>query len=205
MRHLAPLALVLALPFVQERVSKKAPTFEELHPAIASAYAEGRYGLAMNKTRELLAVLSPKWTESILAALPAAPEGYEIVPQKKPAGGSAMANGALAAMAASVGTVVEQKYKGDGDTLQVTVTADSPMAQMFAMWITNPALLGEGAEAVKYGAYDAILKQEGQGWSLQILIGSSLVEAKGRKATDELLLKLFDQQAVDKLAKELVF
>ena len=199
---LLPLSLALgaALPFAQERVSKKAPSFEELHAEIGRAHADGRYGLAMNRTRELLGVLAPKWTEAILAALPAAPEGYEVVPQKKQ---NANAGGMLAAMATSMGTVIEQKYKGADGTLQVTVTADSPLVQMFGMWVSNPALLGEGAELVKYGSYNAILKQEGSGWSLQILIGNSLVEAKGRKASDELLLKMFDQAAVDRLAKEL--
>lgn len=199
---LLPLTLAAgaALPLAQERVSKKAPTFEELHSTIQRAYADGRYGLAMNKTRELLGVLAPKWTEAILAALPAAPEGYEVVPQKKQAQAP---GGMLAAMATSMGTVIEQQYKGAGDRLQVTVTADSPLVQMFGMWVSNPALLGEGAELVKYGPYNAILKQEGSGWNLQILIGNSLVEAKGRKASDELLLGMFDQAAVDRLAKEL--
>jgi hypothetical protein len=200
---LVPIALVVAaaLPFAQERVSKKAPSFEEIYPQIDRAYQDGRYGLAMAKTRELLGVLSPKWTDSILDKLPAAPEGYEIVPQKQ----QPAASGMLAAMATTMGTVIERKYKGNGDTLTVTVTAGSPMVQMFSLWVTNPALLGEGAELVKYGEYNAILEKEGSSWSLQILIGDSLVEAKSRKASDEFLLEMFDQAAVDRLAGELVF
>ncbi len=191
------LALFAAVPFAQERMSKKKPpTFEEIHPAIAEAFKAGQYGLAMSKTRELMTVITPKWHEAILAALPGAPAGYTIVPQRKQ---NPQAASALAALTASIGTVVEQKYKGEKGTLICTVTADSPMIQMFGMWVKNPALLGEGAELVKYGEYDALLKKEGDRWSLQIVIGSSLVEAKGQ-VSDEFLLRMFDQKVVDRLA-----
>lgn len=195
---LAPLlALSAAIPFAQERVNKKkTPEFKDVHTAIAAAYEAGNYGLAMSKTRELLTVLTPKWQEAILAALPAAPQGYTILPQEKQ---DAQATAALAAFSASVGTVVEQKYKGDGGIVSVQVTADSPMLQMFSMVLDNPAMLSEGQELVKYGEHKALLKQEGSRWTLQIVIDSSMVEVKGN-VSDEFLLRMFDQKAVDKLA-----
>jgi len=195
---LAPLlAISAAIPFAQERATKKkAPEFKDVHTAIAAAYEAGNYGLAMSKTRELLTVLTPKWHEAILAALPAAPEGYTILPQEKK---DPQATAALAALSASVGTVVEQKYKGEGGIVTVQVTADSPMLQMFSMVLANPAMLGEDQELIKYGDHKALLKQEGQRWTLQIVIDNSMVEVKGN-VSDDFLLRMFDQKAVDRLA-----
>jgi len=96
-------------------------------------------------------------------------------------------------------TMIERRYKGESGTLSCQVTADSPMIQMFGMWVKNPAMLGEGAELVKYGEYDAVLRKESDRRSLQIVIGTSMVEAKGR-VSDEFLLRMFDQKVVDRLA-----
>jgi hypothetical protein len=194
------LLLFAALPLAQERVTKKGPPeFKDVHAEVARAYEAGKLGLAVSKSKELLGVLQTKWGEAILAALPAAPEGFELVPQKKQ---DPQAAGMLAAMAGAVGTVVEQKYKGDGVTITATVQADSPLIQMFSMWVANPSMLGEGAELVKYGDVNAVLKKEGRGWSLQILIGTSLVDAKGAK-DDAMLLRMFDQAVVDELSRVL--
>ena len=190
-----------ALLHAQERVKKKGPPeFKEVHAEVARAYEAGKFGRAVHECKELLAVLQGKWTEAILAALPAAPEGFEVVPQREQ--DNAQAAGVLAAMAGTVGTVVEQKYKGAGQTISATVQADSPLVQMFAMWVANPSMLGPDAELVKYGDLNAVLKNDGRTWSLQLLIGTSLVEAKGAK-DDELLLRMFDQAAVDELSRVL--
>lgn len=194
---LPALCLSATLPLVQERVSKKGPPeFAEVHAEVARAFNAGKFGTAMNKAKELLSVVQTAWTKEILAALPAAPEGFEIVPQKKQ---NAQAAGFAAAMSGAMGTVIEQSYKSGGKRITATIQADSPLIQMFSMWVANPAMLGDDAELIKYKEHNAVLKKQGRGFSLQILIGSSLVEAKG-DATDDQLLKMFDQTAVDKLA-----
>jgi len=206
-RTFGPLVLasaLVALPLAQERVGRKGPaSFQEVYAALGKAHADGRPGLAMQKCRELLGVLAPELTAAVLAALPAAPEGYEIVPQPKAAQGGTQL---LASLQVAAGTTIEQRYtRQGGGGVTARVTADSPLLQMFAMWVANPALLGEDAELVKYGAYDAILKKKGRGWSLQIVIGSSLIDVETASESDEFLLAMFPQAAVDRLAKVLVY
>ncbi len=194
---LLPIALLafVALPFAQQRVTKKAPEFEKIHAEIGRAYAAGEFGHAVKQGKELLVVLQSKWKGQILAAFPAAPEGFEIVPQKKE---DPRAAGVMAAMSGAIGTVIEQKYKAGRRTITVQVQADSPLIQMFSMWVANPSMLGEDAELIKYeNGLNAVLKKEGRGYSMQMVPGVSLVEAKG-DATDDELLKLLSQAAVDK-------
>lgn len=207
--RLAPLALaaVVAVPFAQERVSRKEPaTFDDVHGAIAQAFRAGEFGRALAKTRELIGVIAPRLTEAILGAMPPAPEGFTIQPQPE-RNQQQQQNPMLSALTAGIGAVVEQRYTGpNGARVQVTVTAESPLVQMFGMWVSNPAVLGPGAELIKYDEYDAILRKEGSGWALQMVIGTSLVEAKGQGegVDDELLLKMFTQARVDGLAKVLL-
>jgi len=195
------LIVFAVIPFAQERVSKKGPPeFKELHAAVARAHDAGNFGLAVSKAKELVVVLQAKWSKAILAALPAAPDGFAIVPQEKQ---DPRAAGMLAAVASAVGTVVEQKYEGNGQTITTTIQADSPLIQMFSMWVANPTMLGPDAELVKYGDINAVLRNDGGRWSLQILIGTSIVEVEGAD-DDEFLLRLFDQAAVDALGRVLV-
>ncbi len=206
MSRLVPLALSLAClsavaaPLVQERVKKKKPAdFQSIHAALGESWKAGQYGRAQRQCRELAGLIAQKRVEVVLAALPAAPAGYEIVQDERSKQNAQ--NPMAAAMMASVGQVIERRYqsKEKGDRIDVTLTVDSPLAQMFAMWVQNPAMLGEEAELVRYGEHTAILKKEGAGWNLQILLGETLVEVKSRKATDDELLALFDQAAIDRL------
>lgn len=132
------LAALAAVGVAQERTKpKELPSFEKIHAAIKTHYEAGAYGKAMVAARELSAILNEKRSMAILAAMPAAPEGYEQVPQKK-----AEANPFAGAMAASVGSVVTQQHRGTNGTIRVTITADSPMLAMAGMMFENPALLG---------------------------------------------------------------
>lgn len=195
----------VAVAAVQERVKRKTVAdFPTVHAEIGSAWKAQKYGLCMERTRDLLTLITIERTAVILAAFPPAPAGYEIVPRKQAA--ETAANPFAASMMASIGSIVERKYRateGRG-SVQMTVTADSPLVQMFSMWITNPAMLGEGAELIKYGQYNAVLKPEGSGWSLTLLIAHSLCEVKTRTESDEFLLKVLDQAAVDRLAKAIL-
>lgn len=194
----------VAFAAVQERVKKQsAADFPSIHAEVGRAWEAKKYGTCLERTRELLALISEKRTAAILAAFPPAPAGFEVVPQKKSA---EAANPFAAAMAVSVGSVVEQGYKsseGRGQ-VQMTVTADSPMVQMFSMWVTNPAMLGADAELIKYDQHNAVLKKEGSGWSLMILIDSSICELKTRSESDEFLLAMMPQAQVDRLAAALL-
>ena len=90
-------------------------------------------------------------------------------------------------------------------TPRVTVTADSPLIAMFSMMIGNPAMIPAGSELIKYGRHNAILetRKNDQGFKLQIVIDSSLIDVDARGLTDEQLLRMFDQAAVDRVAAAL--
>lgn len=201
---LIALMLVSVGAQAQQRVKKKGPAdFDGLHQALGAAWAAGEYGKATAQARELMALVSLKRSEAIVAAMPAAPAGYAVVPPRKKRN---EANNPLAGMAAMMGSVASQKYRAEGKNgrLEVNVTADSPVAQMFKVWATNPAALGPDAELIKYNDADAILKKQRRGWSLQILLGKDVIEVKSSDAlSDEQLLGWMNQAALDKLAAAL--
>ncbi|MEM7254295.1 MAG: hypothetical protein AAF493_22990 [Pseudomonadota bacterium] len=197
------LAVSMTSAQAQQRVKKKTPEdFAGIYKVLGEAWEAGAYGKANKSVRDLLALISIKRTETILSAMPSAPEGYEVVPQRKKKSAS---HNPLAGMAAAMGTVISQKYRpaAGGRNLEVSVTADSPMAQMFKMWMTNPAMLGADAELIKYNQYDAVLKKQGKGWNLQVLIGKDVVEIKVPNENDDFTLGWINQGAVDALAMAL--
>jgi hypothetical protein len=196
---LIPVALILlaVLPLAQQRASKKVQTFGELQKEVVRLHDAGQFGEALAKCKAVIVILQEKWSGQILDALPAAPEGFEVVPQKKK---SRQEAGMMAAMSGAVGTVIERQYQKGTDKITVTVQADSPLIQMFSMMVANPAMMGEDAELITYeGEIKAVLKKERNGsYSLQLVIGSSLVECKG-KISDEVMLGMFNQRAVNRL------
>ncbi len=208
--HIIRLLLGIALTFAgtsfdavaQERVKLKgAADFGALHAQIKSDYEAGRFGSAFKAARELTAIIAMKRAETIRAALPDAPEGYQKMPAKKD--DDVRGNPMLAAMAAGIGTVVEQVYKGPDGRIRVTVTADSPVIAMFNAMFSNPALLGKNQERIKYGDIMAVLETSGERKTLKIVIDNTLVEAKFPQQNDELIFAMWDQKAVDRLQEAL--
>lgn len=189
----------LSLGLVQERVKKNEPKdFATLHAALGQSWTDQQYGKSLDLARDLMGLIGEKRTEVILASLPAAPAGFEIEKQRE----NNNAANPFANALVGFGNVIEQKYRetSAGGRVEVTVTADSPLIQMFKMWAANPAMLGPDAELIKYGEHTAVLRKEGNRWTLQILIGDDLCEAKATGKDDEFLLKMFDQKAVDQLS-----
>ena len=197
----AALLLLAVLPLAQQRASKKALNFGELQKEVARLHDAGQFGAALAKCKSVIVILQEKWSDQILDAMPAAPEGFEVVPQKKK---SRQEAGMMAAMSGAVGTVIKRDYRNGSDKFSVTVQADSPLIQMFSMMVANPAMMGDDAELITYeGGLKAVLKKErGDSYSLQFVIGSSLVECKG-KISDEVMLGMFNQRAVNKLSATL--
>ena len=203
-QSLIALALVAALPLglAQERVKKKgAADFAAVHQSLGESWKAGQYGKSVDLARELLAIANTKRSAVVMAAMPAAPEGWTVESEEQ----SAQENAMAAAIAAGMGTTIQRRYSnesGEG-SLELTVTADSPLAQMVQMWLTNPQMLGEDAELVKYGTSQAVLRKDGDSWNLQMLIDDDLVEATLYGQSDDFLLGFLDQAAVDKLAAAL--
>jgi hypothetical protein len=195
----AVITLATLLPSAaQERVKpKKAASVPEILAQATSAFGEARYGACLREATGLVAVERAK---VIRASLPAAPKGMEKVDEQGSTDTDA-ANPFAAALLGGIGSVVTQEYRGEERQVSVTVTADSPLVQMFSMWVTNPALLEKGSELVKYGAYSAVLKTEpNKELELMILIDKTVVDVKSSGLSDDELLAFIDQKAVDALA-----
>ncbi|MFT5052578.1 MAG: hypothetical protein ACI8QZ_004014 [Chlamydiales bacterium] len=200
---LAALALVMAaLSFgaaAQQRVKPSGPAdFETLHAAVAAHFNVGHFGKAYASAQELTTVIGARRAVTIRAALPVAPPEYLKEPFKE-ARNAGMQNQALFAMAAGVGNIIEQVYSGSGAQIQVTVTADSPFVQMFNMMLTNPAMVGEHQELIKYEGVMAMLETQSRRKTLKFVIGSSLVEAQFSGQDDDFILAMWNQKAVDVL------
>ena len=86
--------------------------------------------------------------------------------------------------------------------VNVTVTADSPMVQMFSMALRNPALMDKDSELIEYNQDKAILKKTSNGRSREltiILAGKHLVVVNFQGEDEDLLFSMFDQAFVDRL------
>ena len=78
------LTSTVAIAAVQERVKKKTVAdFSSVHSEIGRAWGAQKYGLCMERTRDLLALITIKRTEVILSAFPPAPAGYQIVREEE--------------------------------------------------------------------------------------------------------------------------
>jgi len=204
------LALVplLAAPLLalgpQKRVQQKtAADFPTLLENANKSWQAGDYGQCTSHLRDALMLCTAKRAEAILAALPPAPEGYEVEVDRSMQ--DAANNPMLGAMAAAVGNVVQQDYNGP-EHIQVTVTADSPLVGMFSMWVANPAMLDQDSELIEYGAHKAVLKKTDDGRSRELLIlinGEHTCQIDYQGSREDFLFDLFDQAVVDRLAKVL--
>lgn len=190
-----------SLATTQERVKPQGPReFTTVVADIQRSYNAGQFGSCMEFLREATAQVSEKRTAAVLAALPI-PAGFEIVPPRKNNAQNAFAAG----LAAGLGNNIVQDFKetdGRGN-LKVSLMVDSPMIQsilpMYKMYATNPAMLEEGKELIRYGDDMALLEKRGTGHKLQIVLGDSALVDITTSLGDEALLATWNQEAVDRL------
>ena len=194
-------AAVVASP--QKRVSQQTPAdFAGTLTAAQTAWSQGKYGACLESLKQATGLVMVKRVEVVLAALPKAPEGFEKVEDKR---NQAQQNQMIAGMAAMVGSIIEQKYRGPHN-IDVTVTANSPMVSMLSMGLSNPALLEQGAELIEYGPHKAILKpiRGGNSRELTIIIdGKHLIQVQWGSSDEDALFAMWNQAAVDRVAATL--
>ena len=192
--------LVLVVPSAQERVKQEGPSdFKTLHAEVGAAFEAGHYSTCLAKVKELTGRVVDVFNAKVLASMPPAPEGYAKVMPKK-----TKQNAMEAAMRFSTlgaGNMIDQQYAptGGGRKVSITVTSNSPLLQMFGMWIANPAMLGEGSELIKYRQCQAVLEEKSGNANLKIKLGDNLIEAKANGKSGDFLLKLMSQEHLDVL------
>jgi hypothetical protein len=203
--RIAPFVFVLAASLAtatgQERAApQKPPTFPEAVDQAKRAVDGEKYGAAIAALQAAISDMQKKQRAAVIAGLPK-PAGFEIHDDDVDESAAAF-NATLIAGA----SVTRHYRKGDDTSIDVEVTANSPVLQMLAMMFNNPALItADGGEVVKYGAHKAILKKSGdKGQELQILMyDKHLIKVTSQGLTADELLKVFDQAFVDRMEKPL--
>jgi hypothetical protein len=196
----ALLALCLPLAAQKRATPKQELTFPDLLKAATTAFEGKDFGAAVSALQEALRMAQQKQRDAIVAALPK-PDGWKVEDE----GNDAVDNPFLGGLAA-LGSTITRRYTKGEQSLSIEVIANSPVAQMVSMMLTNPALLAaQEGEVVEYGAHKALLKKDGDdAYELQILMhGKHLVTARSTKLTDKELFAIVDQKAIDALDKQL--
>jgi hypothetical protein len=195
-------AIGACLALGQQRTApKKPPTFAEAVEAATKAAEGEQFGSAISSLQSAIRDLQKKQRVAILAGMPK-PEGWEIQDEEA----NELADEMSAGMAVAGMTARRQYRMGDGKSLDVEITANSPMLQMVAVMFNNPAIVtADGGEIVQYGAHKAILKKNGDAsHELQILMHDKhLIRVNAQGVSDDELLKIFDQAFVDRMEKPL--
>lgn len=200
-------APVLLAPSFQTRVRPDEPEdFGTIIAAAKSDWDAEKYGACLANLQKATLLATEKRADKIKGALPQAPAGWSMVPEKKKGNAGALPGmGALTAMA---GNIIERRWNRDEGAGSVTATvhADSPMVSMLGMVLGNPAMLGEGKELIEYGKHKAILetRKKDEQYQLQIVIDEKhLVDVSARGIDEDGLFGMFDQQCVDRLSSAL--
>lgn len=193
--------LVLTSAALQKRTkTTTAADFPGLMKSASAAWDAGQYGECLANLKVATGLANEMRSKAIRDALPAAPTGWKLEPAKKnAAAGNAMAQ----ALGGAIGNLTQARYSEEGGrgSVDVTMTADSPIVQMFNMMVTNSAMLGENAELIEYEAHRAVLKKERNGLSLEILIHKKhMCAIKVRGMEEDALFAMFNQATIDKLA-----
>lgn len=203
---LAVIGLCVAPFFVasarQERQKpKQSADVPALLQQAGKAWEVKQFGGCSKALNQALERVARERAKAVRAEFPNAPEGFEKVVVKESEDEVAQAFTTSMALAG----MIEQTYReSNGEaSVDVSVGFDSPMVEMFSLWSMHPAALEAGSKFVKYDPHSAVLRKEGSGWQLLLLIGQDLCTATVQGRNEEFLLKMFDQAAVDRLAAAL--
>ncbi|MBL8756490.1 MAG: hypothetical protein JNK15_24565, partial [Planctomycetes bacterium] len=159
-----------------------------------------KLGAAIAALQAAIKDLQKKQRAAVLAALPK-PEGWTFRDQEADEQAEQVAAGLL-----GVGHQTTRRYSKGDASINVEITANSPLMQMMTMLFNNPALIeADGGELVKYGPHKAILKKTGDsGVELSLLMHEQhLIKITAEGLDGDGLLKIFDQAFVDRLEKPL--
>ena len=201
-----PLALAFLIPLPAQKRQKKpeAVTFATRIEKAATAWKAGKFGDCNRHLREALGLVATKWRAALRAALPVAPEGWKLLPDKK----QNQRSNQMAAMMLGAGSgLLDAEYRRESDNgrARIQLLAKSPMVAMlrgmFNMAGMNPKL-----EVIEYeGGDKGLLEKTGKDrLKLQILIGGEdLLIVETRKMSEDELFVLMSQKNLDKFKAQL--
>ncbi|MEL6712971.1 MAG: hypothetical protein AAFP86_04315 [Planctomycetota bacterium] len=203
----ALLALALGLPSLllaaaapQDRgdaqeageTAEEAPKSFADHVADATAaHRRQHWGASATALQEALYVVLRERRAAVAAALPSPGEGWTLEERQVDEKEALLAT-------ALTGFMVEGRHMGpDGARLTTTVIADSPLAQMLSMQVSNPQFRDENTEVVAYERYQGLLtRNAGERLQLLVLMGPHTVQVDARGVAPDRLLALFSESAL---------
>ena len=169
-------ALSLAVAPAMAPTALAADDFRDTLAAALEAYDDGDIQLALEELAIASRLLQEMRAESLESFLPPLPEGWSRTVDQD-------YGSALAMMGGGVG--VDATYRGpDGDRVQVTITADSPMLGMFGAMFANPAMMGAMGGTVHRIGRERVLEQNEE--LTLVLAGRILIQMRGGDV-DEML------------------
>lgn len=193
------LCAVFAGAAIQDRAKKL--TAADLPKVLQSASKNleaKRYGACQRDLKTALGLVANLVRDQLLATMPPAPPGFQVVAREK-------GDDSDAAVAHAMGVTLmqcEQKYRNETshEEIEVTILPDTPMASMMTMAFNMAAMSKEG-ELITYKDHKGLLKKSGDRYELQILVaGKHLIQVQAGGIDDEGLLKMIDQAFVDRVA-----
>ncbi|MEL6715500.1 MAG: hypothetical protein AAFP86_17095 [Planctomycetota bacterium] len=178
----------------QETAETPEPAPKSFADHVADATAAHRrqhWGASAEALQEALYVVLRERRTAVTAALPSPGEGWSAEERRVDEKEALLAT-------ALTGFMVEGRYRGpDGARLTTTVIADSPLAQMLSMQVSNPQFRGENTEVVAYESYEGLLTRNGEDrLQLLVLMGPHTVQVDARGVPQDRLLALFSESAL---------
>jgi hypothetical protein len=196
-RSMLPLILTAAIG-----ASADADQITDQIDAGRRAYEAGEARVAMQALQFAIAEIETQLRQQQLQLLPEPLPGWSAEDAVSESAG-------LAAMIA--GTNLSRSYRNDttGASVQVTVTADSPLLAMMGMMLSSPMLIqaNPGSSPFLHGSYRGMIEQDEDGTTqLSLMVGTRiLVQIEGKGGADRETLEAY-LQAMDlpKLEKALL-
>lgn len=200
MRQPANPVLAITLCALLCATSAGADEVTEQIDAARGAYTKGELRQAVQNLQDAIVHIQEKLGGTYGALMPAPLPGWRAEAVESQTLGMAMLGG---------GTQVSRRYlkEGTGESVQVQITADSPILPMMAMMISNPMMMQSDptTKLYRHGAHRGTIKHEaGSGhWEISLLVANRIlvqVEGQGLKGQEpvESYLKAIDLQAVEK-------
>ncbi len=160
----------------------------------ADLYAKGDLAGALKELGFATAAIQAKMNDSYGSTFP-----------EPPAGWSADEVDAQSMAMMGMGQNVSRTYtNANGNSVKLSLTADSPMLQSMGMIFANPMMAAQaGFQRIRVGREEAMLKDDKSG-QVQILLtvgGRLLLQAEGNGASVEEVKALFGAWKIDEVKK----
>ncbi len=177
---------VTALPLLLPAAARADEVTDAMKEAMR-AYEAGKFTAARSAMSEAMQLLSQRTAASLGAALPAALPGWKAADAESNTAALGFLGG---------GSIASRRYSnGQGQHVEIKVTADSPIISQLGMIMTNPIMAGAMGKLIRVGDQRAIQTSDNE---IEMLVDNRILVTVNGDAPDD--AKLAYAKAID-LAK----